>query len=199
MRHIGICYATAQAIIRFLRGRVQFVADVAEFYGRSAWVHTEMAPETGAINPKYDRKWLQLLDAHGAGNRLFTASDSETRKIAIAHCDTRRAHQQAVDRGHQAAEQGRGGREPDSSSLGHLSPFPGRRPVAASLSAANLCIPDATAMGLFAWQHYVFCIAAKWGDRPFSTLPLGLNTGALNPSASVAPPPWNKNNVRFLT
>ena len=44
-------------------------------------------------------------------------------EVAVAHCDTRRAHQQAVDRGHQAAEQGGGGREPNSGSLGHLSPL----------------------------------------------------------------------------
>jgi hypothetical protein len=92
-------------------------------------------------------------------------------EVAITDGNAGAGRQQAVDRGHQAAEQSGGGREPDSSSLGHLSPLflaGGRWPP--RLSAANLCIPDATAIDLFAWQHFAFRIAAKRGIPPVSTL-----------------------------
>ena len=82
-----------------------------------------MAPETGAINPKYDRMGRDVSTRTASETACLKDSNPETGEVAIAHCDTRRAHQQAVDRGHQAAEQGGGRREADSSSLGHLSPL----------------------------------------------------------------------------
>jgi hypothetical protein len=82
-----------------------------------------MAPETGAIDPKYDRIGRDVSTRMAPETARLKASNPEAGEIAIAHCDTSRAHQQAVDRGHQAAEQGCGRREPDSSSLGHLSPL----------------------------------------------------------------------------
>src|SRR2546430_8918277 len=83
---------------------------------------------------KWPRKPGPLIQSMiGAGRDVSTqtapetaclkASNPETGKVAIAHCDTRRAHQQAIDRGHQAAEQGGGRRESDSNSLGHFSPL----------------------------------------------------------------------------
>ena len=47
-------------------------------------------------------------------------SESEARQIAVAICNLRAGHQSAVDGGEDAAEQARGGRQGDSSGLGHF-------------------------------------------------------------------------------
>ncbi len=54
---------------------------------------------------------------------ICKASEAEIGKIAIAQRGAGRGHQQTVDRGHQAAKQGGGGRKPDRSSLGHCGPL----------------------------------------------------------------------------
>ena len=51
------------------------------------------------------------------------ASEAETGEVAVANGDAAARGQQAVDRGHQAAEQRAGGQEADGCSLGHECPL----------------------------------------------------------------------------
>jgi len=62
-------------------------------------------------------------------------------KIAVADCDPGARHQQAVDRGHQAAEQGVGGGQAKRSGIGHFCPLKDRAAVRCVLRD-KLCIPD---------------------------------------------------------
>ena len=74
-------------------------------------------------------------------------------EIAVANGDAAARGQQAVDRGHQAAEQRAGGKEADGCSLGHECPL---SEVAEQLRFAigdNLRIPDTT-------DNRLVCIAA---------------------------------------
>ena len=50
-------------------------------------------------------------------------SEAETGEVAVANGDTAARGQQAVDRGHQAAEQRAGGKKADGCSLGHECPL----------------------------------------------------------------------------
>lgn len=54
---------------------------------------------------------------------IFQGSETEIGQVAIAHGDAAAGGQQSIDRGHQAAEQGAGGREADRCSLGHKRPL----------------------------------------------------------------------------
>jgi hypothetical protein len=85
----------------------------------------KMAPKTGAIRPKY----LYLIRAAGKAKSLaleavhLRASEAKVGEVTIPHCRAGRGHQQAVDGGHQTAEQAIRGCKPDGGSLGHHVPF----------------------------------------------------------------------------
>ena len=51
------------------------------------------------------------------------ASEAETGEVAVTNGDAAARGQQAVDRGHQAAEQRAGGKKADGCSLGHECPL----------------------------------------------------------------------------
>jgi len=57
------------------------------------------------------------------GTPLFSASETEIGQVAVADGDAAAGGQQAVDGGHEAAEQGAGGHEADRCSLGHKCPL----------------------------------------------------------------------------
>lgn len=72
-----------------------------------------------------DRRWIRL----GAEVPYFKGSEAEARHVAIADGDAAAFSQQAVDRSHQAGEQGGGRQQADRCSLGHgMSPFLGAEP-----------------------------------------------------------------------
>ncbi len=87
-------------------------------------------------------------------------SETEAGQVAVAIGDARAGHQQAVDVGHQAGEQGGRGYEADGSSLGHLGPLflkCGAGPLRDLGSIYVYQMPGAT--GLFAWQQFAVCNA----------------------------------------
>src|SRR6266850_1234753 len=54
---------------------------------------------------------------------VFSGSETETGEVAVADGNAAAGGQQAVDGGHQTAEQGAGGQEADGCSLGHVCPL----------------------------------------------------------------------------
>lgn len=90
---------------------------------------TKMAPENrghcSTLAGAGNRRWIRL----GAELPYFKGSEAEARHVAIADGDAAAFSQQAVDRSHQAGEQGGGRQEADRCSLGHgVSPFLGAEP-----------------------------------------------------------------------
>src|SRR4051812_28679898 len=81
-----------------------------------------MAPETGAMDP-ISESWGSSSDRACAQNPLFSGSETETGEVAVADGNTAAGGQQAVDGGHQTAEQGAGGQEADGCSFGHVCPL----------------------------------------------------------------------------
>src|SRR5258706_16107580 len=123
---------------------------------------------TGIKNgPEIRGHWSKVL-VHGPAQRKKTtasetvhlqASEAEIGKVPIAQRGTGRGHQRTVDGGHQAAEQGGGGREADGSSLGHCRPLSKARRIAASGLGIMYVYQIPATTRLFAWQHFVFCNA----------------------------------------
>ena len=109
--------------------------------------------------------WIEIVKARSCGDclsrkaRRVCASETKTGEVAVANGDLAARHQQAVDRGHQTAEQRAGRKEADGCSLGHGCPL---SEVAEQLRFAirgNLCIPDTRSNALV-------CIAAiDWVHR----------------------------------
>lgn len=83
----------------------------------------KMAPETGAMDPIRAKAGVGRPIAPARRNPLFSGSETETGKVAVADGDAAAGGQQAVDRSHQAAEQRAGGQEADGCSLGHVCPL----------------------------------------------------------------------------
>ena len=75
---------------------------------------------------------LALLQASCAGSRAVLASETKTGEVTVANGDAAARGQEAVDRGHQAAEQRAGGQEADGCSLGHECPLSDVRSSSAS-------------------------------------------------------------------
>src|SRR5258707_15804993 len=61
--------------------------------------------------------------ASASETSYLQASEAEIREVAVAHRRAGPGHQQAVDRGHQAARWRGGRREADRRSLGHYRPL----------------------------------------------------------------------------
>jgi hypothetical protein len=104
----------------------------------------KMAPETGAIdrNTWCSSRYTARIVTREI--RVVCASKPKIWEVAVADGAAAARGQKAVDRGHQAAERGAGGKEADGCSLGHGCPL---SQVAEQLRAAigrNLCIPNAT-------------------------------------------------------
>src|SRR6185295_17348505 len=91
--------------------------------------------------------------------RELRASEAKAGEVAVANGDAAARDQQAVDRGHQAAEQRAGGKEADGCSLEHgcpLSEVAERfRFVMGTIYVYQM--PETT--GLFAWQQSIGCSA----------------------------------------
>ena len=83
----------------------------------------KMASKIEAIGQKYNFGWVPETKATISGALDSQGSETETGKVAVAICDARARHQQAVDGGHQPTEQGAGRCEADGSSLGHWCPL----------------------------------------------------------------------------
>src|SRR4051812_19068161 len=83
----------------------------------------KMAPKIGAIRQKYNFDRRSQTKVVIAGTLDSQDSETEMREVAVANRDPRARHQQAVDGGHQPAEQGGRGYEADGSSLGHWCPL----------------------------------------------------------------------------
>ena len=54
---------------------------------------------------------------------MFSGLETEAGEVAVADGNAAAGGQQAVDGGHQTAEQGAGGQEADGRSLGHVCPL----------------------------------------------------------------------------
>src|SRR5258708_1158547 len=86
-----------------------------------------MAPESGAINPKYER----VEDSRAIRSQARAAPkavclpglEAEAGKIAVADREARAAAQEAVDGGHEAGKQRARGSNGDGGSLGHCCPL----------------------------------------------------------------------------
>ena len=74
--------------------------------------------------------------------RIGRVSEPEIGQVAVTDCDPGAGHQQAVDRGHQAAEKAGGGREAEGRNFRHFGLHSGAAGNAAALLEIKLCIPD---------------------------------------------------------
>ena len=84
---------------------------------------TKMAPETGAIRPKYDfRQGAETKEAISEPLDL-QASKPEIGQVAVARGDTGAAHEQTIDRSNQATEYSAGRGERGGSSVRHVVTF----------------------------------------------------------------------------
>ena len=81
-----------------------------------------MAPETGAMIQSAKAE-VSRLSVPVRGSAVFSGSETEGWQVTVANRNAAAGGQQAVDGGHQAAEQGAGGQEADRCSLGHGVPF----------------------------------------------------------------------------
>ena len=99
----------------------QFVADCA--VSQPSVAAMKRAPETGAIDRNIGGR--SFGSVHGSVRQMLRNKASETKigEVAVADGDAAARGQKAVDRGHQAAEQGAGGKEADGCSLGHECPL----------------------------------------------------------------------------
>src|SRR5688500_18228244 len=99
----------------------QFVADGQFLSNRFAAM--KMAPETGAIDRNIGG--MSLRSVRGSARQMLRNKASETKigEVAVADGDAAARGQKAVDRGHQAAEQGGGGKQADGCNLGHGCPL----------------------------------------------------------------------------
>ena len=78
-----------------------------------------MAPKIGAIRPKYDfRPYAETKDAISETLDL-QASKPEIGQVAVPDGGASTGHQDAIERGQEAAEQSGGWHEADGCSLGH--------------------------------------------------------------------------------
>jgi hypothetical protein len=86
-------------------------------------LHKKMAPENRGhwFNPSRGRAVRPIAPVRR--NPVFSGSETETGEVAVANGDAAAGGQKAVDRSHQAAEQGAGGQEADGCSLGHVCPL----------------------------------------------------------------------------
>src|SRR3954463_15522074 len=87
-----------------------------------------MAPEIGAINPKYEQsvgtRAIRSQGSPAAKIRAVTwGLEAEAGKIAVTNRKPRACDQEAVDGGHQTGEQRVGGSDGDGCSLGHCCPL----------------------------------------------------------------------------
>src|SRR5882757_10432869 len=82
-----------------------------------------MAPKIGAIRQKSNFIWHSGAKVARPQTLYPLASETEVGQVAVAVGDAGAGHQQAVDRGHHAGEQGVLGYEVDGSSLGHGCPL----------------------------------------------------------------------------
>ena len=69
-----------------------------------------MAPQTGAIDPKYERvvgnRAIRSQGSVAPKTRAFARGlEAEAREIAVADCKARAGSQKAVDRGHKPSKQ----------------------------------------------------------------------------------------------
>src|SRR6267378_6972384 len=110
----------------------QYVADVVPMSIRSVHGHKKWPRNPGPLVESISPRSCRAQKTTASETLHLQASEPEIGKVPIAQRGTGRGHQRTVDGGHQAAEQGGGGREADGSSLGHCRPLSKARRIAAS-------------------------------------------------------------------
>src|SRR5882757_4568134 len=104
--------------------RAQMPQTVERFSaGETGAQRIKNGPEDRGHSSKVEFHLAFRSESGAAANAIPAASETEVGQVAVAVGDAGAGHQQAVDRGHHAGEQGVLGYEADGSSLGHGCPL----------------------------------------------------------------------------